>query len=519
MRTLVAALCLALGAMAAVTTAQVRAQDAMPGFDDPLPLPPPVDDTPAPPALTDRIGDVAAPPPLKALDDVPPTVLPEIPSTTVSLPEGETVVAIAPSAPETPRQGRIQGGRVNVRAGPDTQYESITVLPSGTEVTVLAKHGDWLKILYPADQLVSIHKSSVDAQITGEIPEAGVVGTVNHDKAELRAFYWDKSTVVGTANKGEQVTIKQERGQWYRIVPPPSARAFVSAQYVRMDGSDPVVADQSAAPFNPNLDLNAGKADAGGNVKLSKEDQKALALKEAYFNRLVAQEKAREEAETQQVTALGEALSQLEARLRQIDGQAQAQSTYVMPTTAIGDTTWNAPDPMYGGYSGWLENIGRVGSAPSNFRLVKGGEIRFYLRSAKYNLAEYVGRRLWVSGSVELAAGATANVLNVDQLRVLTEFDKDPSEQSAGSFSSYPASASDPFAQHQFDSSSAYVIGRESSPQEPQVVTLPEHVGATTYVPSSPAGSPLEPLPENVGSPQPMVDFGEVDTGMGIPDF
>ena len=440
---------LVLALLLALSFAPAFSPDARAGevldFGDPLPLPPPpIDDSPAPPAttLTDALPPLFAPP---ALSTTPPAT-PAAPSlagntpaplplappavdsndvATIDLPGRVDIPAAAPAAQpaadEKPLAARVNGGRVNVRAGPNTQYESVAVLTTGAPVTVLAKHGDWYKIAFPADQLASIHKNYVTADITGEIPEEGIQGVVSLDNAEVHAFYWDKSTVVGSLKKGDIVTIKQERGQWYRIVAPESARAFVFAQYVKLDGGDAVPADMAAAPVNPAVDITAGTPDATGRLKLSENDRKAAALKEAHFARLREQEQRRQEEEVRQVSQLEEALSNFEARLSAIDAEISSSLSYPVQTTLIGSAAWAPPDPAYGGFTGWIENIGRVGGAPANFRLTKGGEIRFFLRSSRFNLGDFVGARVWLNGNIELAAGAYANVLNVEQIRVLTE--------------------------------------------------------------------------------------------------
>ncbi len=368
----------------------------------------------------------SAPPPLAPPPLVPPPADPVAP---VALPgdvgaaPAAAQAAPAPQIPETPRPAKITGGRVNVRAGPNTQYESVAVLTTGAPITVLAKNGDWLKIVYPQDQLASIHKNFVDATITGEIPEAGVPGVVNQDNADVHAFYWDKSTVVGKLNKGDSVVIKQERGQWYRIAAPASARAYVFAEYVRVDGNEQVAADSAPPPTNPSVDLAQGQPDATGRLKLSENDRKAAALKEAYFKRIQDQYK-REEAQTKEsVNELTAGIDDLEAKLKAVDAETSSRMSYSATTTDLGSAAWAPPDPLYGGYTGWVENIGRVGGAPASFRLTKNGEIRYYLRSDRFSLNDFVGRRVWLNGNVEVASGATANVLNVDQIRILTDLE------------------------------------------------------------------------------------------------
>ncbi len=464
MRKLVLALLLALSVLGMATSRASAGQDAF-DFGDMPPLPPPLlDDAPAPPPLTMQDSPTAtspllppslttppaatagnapiapapsttsplapsliaaplAPPPLSPLPQsdeyagVPPVELPG----TAGLPAAPAQAAATLMADETPRPGKISGGRVNVRAGPSTQYESIDVLTTGAQVTVLAKNGEWFKIVFPQDKLASIHKNFVTADISGEIPEEGVPGVVNQDDVDIHAFYWDKSTVVGKLSKGDPVVIKQERGQWYRIDAPETARAYVFAEYVRVDGADQVAVDSAPPPENPAVDMNAGKQDATGRLKLSDNDRRANELKERYFESLQENFQRRQEEAVVHGNQLEEALDSLEQQLRAIDQETTSGYSYPVSTTTLGSAGYLPADPLYGGFYGFVENIGRVGGAPASYRLVKNGEIRYYLRSDSFDLAMYVGQRVWVNGAVELASGASANVLSVNQIRTLTE--------------------------------------------------------------------------------------------------
>ena len=572
MRKIVLALFLALAAL----TAGIHQAAAMDGFDlgDMPPLPPPLlDDTPTPPPLTPPAGGMQSPlvqggsstgltpmaPPPGATPSVPPisadtggmdfaSPLPPAPplspppmvspgsasggsltppssaGQSLALPgqlDGSAMsvaVSQTPSIPETPRLGRIEGGRVNVRAGPNTQYESIAVLTSGAPVTVLAKHGEWYKIVFPADQLASIPKSVVSADITGEIPEAGLPGVVNSDNASVHAFYWDKSTVVCTLPRGTPVIIKQERGQWYRIAAPENARAYVFATYVRLDGNPDVAMDTAPAPVNPSVDLNA-PTDADGKAKpakLSKDQERVLEIKEAYYKRLQdrfeaereaeeAEAKAAAEAKKLQATQLESALEDLDSRLAAIDQETSQRITYIarefMPPqqtmiTAVGAASWAPPDPAGGGYTGWIENIGRVGGAPTPFRLTKGGEIRFYLVSDQFNLNEFTNRRVWLNGPVEFAGGASASVLKVDQIRILTELEIAESVrlQQAGGY----GGQMDPYANDNYGFGSQYgtvqeydSTGAPIMQAPPAMQAVPDMIGGGQYM-GAPSG--LDPF-------------------------
>jgi hypothetical protein len=220
-------------------------------------------------------------------------------------------------------------------------------------------------------------------------------------------------------NKGDQVIIRQERGQWYRIVAPATARAYIFAEYVRVDAGGEVAADSAPPPINPSIDLSQGQPDATGRLKLSENDRRAAALKEAYFRRIQDQFARDEESQNLVAERIFDSLGELEARIKAIDEEVASRISYPMAATDLGSAAWAPPDPLSGGYTGWVENIGRVGGAPASFRLSKGGEIRFYLRSDRFSLADFAGRRVWVNGNIE--PSPSGNILNVDQIRILSD--------------------------------------------------------------------------------------------------
>lgn len=432
--------------------------------DTPLPPPPPL----APPPIDSDLlpaptqAGASTTPGFTAGGELAPPPIP-------AQPTGDAA-AVGLGENEIPRPGQITGGRVNVRAGPNTQYESIAVLTTGTPLTVLAKNGEWLKIIYPSDHLASIHKRFVDAEVPAEIPEAGVPGIVNADDADVHAFYWDKSTVVGKLKKGDPVVIKQERGQWYRILAPANARAFVFAKYVKLDSDGPVVADRAPLPVNDSVDMSAVGPDGSPapRPKVTPEEEKVRELKEARAKELAVQldkiaereeelrkieeerlrrfeeqqkqaeelVKARAKADLDarmlQANQLEAALQSLDSRLIAIDGEKARQADamgrrigrMVNPPTIVGSAmSWVPPDPPTGGYAGWVENIGRVGGAPSPFRLTRDGEIRFWLISDKHDLNQFANLRVLLDGQVQHAGGTTASILRVDRIRLLTEWE------------------------------------------------------------------------------------------------
>jgi len=51
----------------------------------------------------------------------------------------------------TPHPTSETVGKWNLRAGPGTNYASITVIPDGTLLTIEETRGDWLRVIYPGN--------------------------------------------------------------------------------------------------------------------------------------------------------------------------------------------------------------------------------------------------------------------------------------------------------------------------------------------------------------------------------
>jgi len=118
-------------------------------------------------------------------------------------------------------------------------------------------------------------------------------------------------------------------------------------------------------------------------------------------------EAAARQARAEQVKQLVE---EVNSQLKAIEAEGGAEAV---------EDRFRSGEKDMGGLTGWVEYVGRVGRRPAAFRLVKGGEVQFLLRSVKYDLADFVNRRVAVDGAVEEAPGFEANVLVVDYLRVL----------------------------------------------------------------------------------------------------
>jgi SH3-like domain-containing protein len=326
-----------------------------------------------------------------------------------------------------PRPGRIQGGRVNIRSGPSTNYEIVTTVNEGTPLQVVARAGEWLKIRYPADQSAWIPAANIQGEVPSVIPGTGVVRTVSENATRVRVRPWVRSTVVGEVNEGTTVRIKDIRGQWLKIAPPPTARAWVFGKYVRFEGD----VTEVEAPAQPAGEAAGAAAPASpGEAAESRVDSEGMEetllaqqLEEKRQQR-IAEMKAEAEARRLAAEQAAQAvIDRAEERLRRIEEETRRRQEAIDRSAVAVEVAQEVEPGQHpgGAYVGWVEYVGRLGQRPAAYRLNHGGEVQFLLRSPNYDLRRYVNRRVAVDGPVEAAPGWEANVLVVESLELLDE--------------------------------------------------------------------------------------------------
>jgi hypothetical protein len=148
-----------------------------------------------------------------------------------SAPDARVDSAASPDSPAVPAstQGEITHNDVYVRSGPSMNHYPICKLRAGDRVTIVAKLGEWLKILPPPGTFSLISGDYVDSFDNQS-------GTVNGDNVRVRAgslLNDQKYTVQTMVSKGAGVKILGRNPDGFlKIEPPPSAAVWVHGSYV-----------------------------------------------------------------------------------------------------------------------------------------------------------------------------------------------------------------------------------------------------------------------------------------------
>ncbi len=418
------------------------APPAASGGGDLLPAVPTSDSgTALPPAPGLPSAPSALPPAPSALPPAPTTLpadsslpaapaTPTLPGTAATTDTFSTPLAPTPVSGGT--AGRINGGRVNIRAGNSTKYEIILTANPDTPVTVLEKKGEWITIAYPETEFCYVNRQYIDGDIPADIPEQGIVRTIRGDNINIRARPWPGSTVVGQLSSGDTVIVTQLRGQqWAKIRPPATAKAYVFNKYVSYDKSG---VKETAAPITAPGVRSA--TEYKEDVKIAVEDVKKQLQNEGKTDPILItiRKQAEEEKKLResQRKSTEKLVDSIDAQLDRIEQESQVQIKQIYEErnqqktaeqrqlTAIeeGYVPPSPPGTMGGRASGWIEYVGFIGGRPAGFKLVKGGVTQYLLRSSRYDLNKFIGKRILVSGAVTPAPSWEADVLTVDTLSI-----------------------------------------------------------------------------------------------------
>lgn len=126
----------------------------------------------------------------------------------------------APAQEELPYMGRVQGSRVNVRAGSGANSVVLTQLNRGDLVLVLNQDQDWCQIEPPKGTAFWIYTKLLKD------------GWPKTDGVNVRSGPGTHYAAVCTVDTTTSLLILESAGEWTKIAPPPNARVLISRDYV-----------------------------------------------------------------------------------------------------------------------------------------------------------------------------------------------------------------------------------------------------------------------------------------------
>ena len=176
------------------------------------------------------------------------------------------------SVPSFPYLAEITGDDVLIRSGPGTNYYRCGKLHTGDRVKIVTTESGWSRIVPPVGCFSWISVQCVSMNL-----DDPSIGIVTGDGVQVYAgsdevLPMHSTSLQVTLNRGQKVKLfGEEKGGYYKIVPPTGAYLWVSATYIR-----PV------SPVGETVPVTVADANVTGGVVPPVTSVEAERLKEYY---------------------------------------------------------------------------------------------------------------------------------------------------------------------------------------------------------------------------------------------
>ena len=133
--------------------------------------------------------------------------------------------------PQPPFLAVINKDNVNLRAGPNENFERIYRLKKDEEVVVIDKNYGWYKIKLPITAKSYIINKYIAL-------ESDSIGKITADRVNVRAGAGVNFTSLGQLKMGEKVQIVEKLEGWYKIVPINESYGWILNEFVSFKSKD-----------------------------------------------------------------------------------------------------------------------------------------------------------------------------------------------------------------------------------------------------------------------------------------
>ncbi|MCU0724539.1 MAG: hypothetical protein MUE73_01925 [Planctomycetes bacterium] len=353
------------------------------------------------------------------------------------------LLPVTAAAADGPRVAEAAAADVRVRTGPAMKHPAVAKLAQGDLVLVLGDEGLWKKVRLPGGFACFVHSSLVRRERPGE-------AVVDADRVLLRPTAGKEQLPLETVlGKGDPLDVLGEEGEWLRVIAPESAHLYVYAELLKDLGP--------AAEYRRRLDDEASarresllsgrspealKADREARQKALREE--ALALGEQVLAGTGDAAELRRRIDSIALAAEDEltggyanallallALRESVERLRLELGSAEAEKNRTAEELQAMRGRLSAAERDYQASlekarelralrEGAFQAVGVVEAREGGFVLVHGDRPLYRLESERFRLADYLGRRVAVSGRMVFAGpDSTSGRLLVEKLEIL----------------------------------------------------------------------------------------------------
>ncbi|MEW6170082.1 MAG: SH3 domain-containing protein [Candidatus Omnitrophota bacterium] len=124
-----------------------------------------------------------------------------------------------------PFMAKVNAKDVNIRSGPNLNFEIIGKVNFNQILAVFGKKDSWYKIKIPYEFDVFINSKLVQIK-------SDSIGIITTNRVNVRSKPNLKSTVLSQMNKGDIVSVRGEKDEWLTIGPPRNCYAWINEKFV-----------------------------------------------------------------------------------------------------------------------------------------------------------------------------------------------------------------------------------------------------------------------------------------------
>jgi len=255
-----------------------------------------------------------------------------------------------------PQYGKVKVDNLNLRAGPNVNYNSLLQLMQDTLVIIVGHKYNWYKVSLPPQVNCYIKSNYLEIHQNKTYSKT--------DNLNIRSGPGFNFSVIGQIGKGEIVYIKKSDEEWTSIYPTQNSYGWVYSKYVKI-------------------------------VKLSNKEKFTLFKKFYNKNKLIERELSAnsyntiEKQVSHKLTKI-EPIEEIEnVSKKEIQQETETNVSNKVPEKKV-------PEKKVVGY---IKDLGVILNRPGTHKLVDAkGNLLYYLESKKYDLDNYIYGKVAVAG-------------------------------------------------------------------------------------------------------------------------
>jgi len=327
---------------------------------------------------------------------------------------------VAPAAAGAGTVFEVTGDKVRIRSGPGTRFPVVGHLGRDAFVVVTGTEGRWKKVRVPGGFACFVHSSLVKKNRDG-------TADVSASRVLLRATPDKEHGALSTRlERGDTLTVLGAEGEWLQVIPPARTVAYVFDGLVTELGPEEeyraalarfatkrrkaLLGDRPARDAKARADaerearrkavLEIGREVLGARGDTAKQERRLTRislecdddLTRGYANALLSLVRLRKETQRlEKLLATSEKTHEDEGReiQRQLDA-AKKRYEDALKQADILKTRREEP----------FRAVGTIEKRGDGYVLVSRDRVVFHLRSRRFRIADYVGKRVGVNGRI-----------------------------------------------------------------------------------------------------------------------